>query len=345
MIAAIILPCSDLTAALAFYCDRLGFRVERISPADDPQFAIVSGNGLRLALDCRFAGPPPTIRLERRAPSNLHPPDGVTIEIAAPPSLRFPKLAPHVVVSRASAQQSGLGRAGMRYRDLIEGRYGGRYVASHIHVADGGPVSDYVHHHLVGFQLIHCLNGWVRLVYEGQGPPFLMSEGDCILQPPTMRHQVLEASAGLEVLEVSSPAEHDTFGDLTLELPDGEVAPTTTWRGQRFVHDVASDGLWTETDSGWAVRETAIGGGCSEAGTVRFARAGIASQPMEIDSGHAGELLLLFVRGGSAEVTCGDVYDLTTGDAIAIPGQTAFSVRANPEVEVVCVELNVQAAS
>ena len=50
-------------------------------------------------------------------------------------------------------------------------RLGGAIIASHIRIADAGPVADMVHFHTVGFQLIFCHRGWVRLVYEDQGPP------------------------------------------------------------------------------------------------------------------------------------------------------------------------------
>ena len=42
----------------------------------------------------------------------------------------------------------------MLYRDLIPSRLGGRYIASHITIAEGGPVADWVHFHRVAFQLI-----------------------------------------------------------------------------------------------------------------------------------------------------------------------------------------------
>lgn len=111
------------------------------------------------------------------------------------------------------------GRAGMQYRDLVPDRVGGRLIASHIRVPDGGAVPDYVHYHEVAFQMIYCYRGWVRLVYEDQGPAFVMSAGECVLQPPRIRHRVLECSAGLEVVEIASPAAHPTFADHALALP------------------------------------------------------------------------------------------------------------------------------
>ncbi len=113
-----------------------------------------------------------------------------------------------------------IGRAGMHYRDLLPGRLGGSIIASHIRIPEGGPVPDMVHYHTVGFQLIFCYRGWVRLVYEDQGEPFILEAGDCVIQPPEIRHRVLESGDGLEVIEIGVPAEHITTIDHEMELPN-----------------------------------------------------------------------------------------------------------------------------
>ena len=59
-----------------------------------------------------------------------------------------------------------------------------------------------------------------------------MHPGDCVLQPPQIRHRVLESSAGLEVLEISCPAEHETWADADLDLPTTEVRPTVILVGR-----------------------------------------------------------------------------------------------------------------
>jgi quercetin dioxygenase-like cupin family protein len=126
----------------------------------------------------------------------------------------------------------------MRYRDLVPGRLGGRLIASHIEIPAGGEVPDYVHFHDIEFQMIFCAAGWVRLVYEDQGEPFVLRAGDCVLQPPLIRHRVLEASAGLEVIEIGGPAEHLTRREHRLELPTTTVHDDRDFRGQRFVRHV-----------------------------------------------------------------------------------------------------------
>jgi len=160
---------------------------------------------------------------------------------------------------RAKDSDWGTGRAGMQYRDLIPDRLGGRFIASHIRIREGGPVPDYVHHHDVNFQMIYCYRGWVKVVYEDQGPPFVMVAGDCVLQPPHIRHRVLECSDNMEVVEVSSPAEHETLVDHAMELPTSVLDPDRDFGGQRFLHHEASKAEWvTGPYDGFEVMNTGI---------------------------------------------------------------------------------------
>jgi hypothetical protein len=58
-----------------------------------------------------------------------------------------------------------------------------------------------------------------------------MMAGDMVLQPPGIRHRVLESSPGLEVVEISCPALHETFADHEMELPNGKDRPgPIPWR-------------------------------------------------------------------------------------------------------------------
>ena len=136
------------------------------------------------------------------------------------------------------------GRAGMMYRDLLPDRLGGKLIASHIRLTDGGPVPDYVHYHKIDFQLIYCLRGRIKVVYEGQGEPFWIEAGDCVLQPPQIRHRVLECQAGSEVLELTSPADHETWVEHEMTLPTSDVVPGRLYNGQRFVRNIGNDANW-----------------------------------------------------------------------------------------------------
>ena len=89
--------------------------------------------------------------------------------------------------------------------------------------------------------MIYVRRGCVKLVYEGQGEPFVMGAGDLVLQPPYIRHRVLESSPGLEVIEIGCPALHKTYSDHDLQfrrrlLPTGCLAASNssgTWRPLR----------------------------------------------------------------------------------------------------------------
>jgi quercetin dioxygenase-like cupin family protein len=162
-------------------------------------------------------------------------------------------------VNRLAEARWEVGRAEMLYRDLIPDREGGRIIASHIRIPRGGEVPDYVHFHRVRFQLIYCWRGWVRVVYQDQGPPFVLEPGDCVLQPPAIRHRVLECSPGLEVIEVASPAHHETSADPDLALPTASLRPERDFDGQRFARHQAARASWRRR-SGVEVRDLGIAG-------------------------------------------------------------------------------------
>ena len=64
------------------------------------------------------------------------------------------------------------------------------------------------HYHDVEFQMIYVLKGWITGEYEGE--VVTMREGSCWLQPPKIRHTVLDYSDDCEVLEIILPADFDT---------------------------------------------------------------------------------------------------------------------------------------
>jgi len=66
-----------------------------------------------------------------------------------------------------------------------------------------------LHYHDVDFQMIYVLKGWMKSEFEGQGP-VLMREGSCWIQPPRIKHKVLDYSDDCEVLEIILPAKFDT---------------------------------------------------------------------------------------------------------------------------------------
>ena len=323
--AEVVLTCGELEETVAFFTDRLGFRLDTIMPADDPDLAVLSGHGLRLRLVRGRDGTPAELRLTCDDPDagRLVAPNGTVVQLAeAVRPLAVPALAPVFELTRASPGDPAVpGRAGMRYRDLLPNRQGGRFIASHIAIPDGGPVPDYVHHHDIRVQIIYCHRGWVRVVYEDQGPPFVLEAGDCVLQPPGIRHRVLESSAGLEVIEVTCPAAHPTHTDHDMSLPTPAVRPDRAFDGQYFVHHRRRDATWSPWRSGdFLAGETRIGpatSGLAGVRVVRATRGGAATGWCR----HDAELAFWFVTGGAAtlELDGRAAEPLGPGDSVAVP--------------------------
>jgi hypothetical protein len=65
------------------------------------------------------------------------------------------------------------------------------------------------HYHDVEFQLIYVLKGWMKGEYAGAGV-ITMEQGSCWIQPPRIKHTVLDYSDDCELLEIIMPAEFDT---------------------------------------------------------------------------------------------------------------------------------------
>ncbi len=324
----VVLPCTDLKATIRFFVERLGFRLERIAPADDPAEAELTGHGQRILMRKGGEGPPGVLRLLSEESSQaeqeaLVAPNGTRIEFAPiEAELEVPGGKQELVVSRAGDDSGWVtGRAGMRYRDLIPGRLGGRFVASHIRIAEGGTVPDSVHFHAVRFQLIYCAKGWVKVAYQDQGPPFVLNSGDAVLQPPRIRHRVLESSEGLEVLEVTCPAQHDTLFDHDLELPAVHADIGRTYTGQRFVRHVASAATWKPGRSEvFEARDTGIEEATAGLASVQVLRATGAVSDTPIWR-HEGELCLLIVLQGELTLVGArpDSLRLDAGDSVTIP--------------------------
>jgi quercetin dioxygenase-like cupin family protein len=317
-----------------------GFRVDAIFPADAPTTAIVSAHGVRVRLEASDTPRPITLDLLTDSETGTQMlPGGSTIEYR-PFTTDFvmPASRPSLVVSHDTGD-SGVGRAGMRYRDLLPDRWGGSYVASHITIPEGGPIPDYVHFHKVRFQVIFVKSGWVRLVYEDQGEPFVMVAGDCVLQPPQIRHRVLESSPGLEVIEIGTPALHDTIADWSLELPNGRAEPARDWSGQRFVRHVAAGaGYQPWRLAGWEYRDTGIGVATGGIAGVRVARATTGSREA---ASQDAEFAMLVLLGGEVTFEAdGTGERLRESSSVAIPGGTTYRLLdATPDCELLDVTL------
>jgi quercetin dioxygenase-like cupin family protein len=325
--AEVCLPTKALAEDIGFFSKALGMRLERIHPADDPRVAVVAGHGLRIRLETSEA-PPGDVRILADDPvliaggeTALVSPGGtrVGIEPLDPPVIQPPTEHAFVVRRLADGAPWVVGRAGMEYRDLVPGRLGGAMIASHIRIPTGGPVPDMVHYHKVGFQLIFCIRGWVDVVYEDQGGPRRLHPGDCFVQPPEIRHRVLHASDGIEVIEIGVPAEHHTIIDHDLPLPTPVERPDREFGGQRFVHNRAEGAAWTPARlPGFVSRDTTIAANTNGVAAVTVLRPGKGAPAM---TSHDADILFSFVmRGGMVlEGEGASPRPLEAGDAFVIP--------------------------
>jgi hypothetical protein len=122
-----------------------------------------------------------------------------------------PRQSFHVKHERAEDFDAGL-RSYAKYRDLDLAKATAGMVQAHVikmmPPCDPKVVSKW-HYHDVDLQFVYVLKGWIKNEFEGQGV-HTMKKGTCWLQPPKIRHRVLDYSADCELLEVVLPAEFDT---------------------------------------------------------------------------------------------------------------------------------------
>jgi quercetin dioxygenase-like cupin family protein len=347
--AEIRLPTQELRDDLPFFTKTLKMRLDMIYPADNPEVAVLSGHGLRLRIQKGAPEAPGTLRILTEDPDgfaagarSLTAPNGTLVEIdELNPPLVLPPTE-HAFVVRRLADQAPwiIGRAGMHYRDLVPSRLGGAMIASHIRIPDGGPVPDMVHFHKVGFQLIFCIRGWVDVVYEDQGPKIRLTAGDCFIQPPEIRHRVLEASDGIEVIEIGVPAEHVTEIDHDMTLPTPHLRPEREWQGQRFVHNVGAAGIWKPFRlPGFVARDTTICDNTKGVAGVMVARPDGAPT---VWTKHDTDILFTFVMAGemTLEGEGKDPWRLAAGDAFVLPpGMATRYADPTPDLELLEVTL------
>jgi quercetin dioxygenase-like cupin family protein len=334
--AELVFPCGNLSDTLDFYSSELGFRIDSIYPADSPRIACISGHGLHIRLEhCsdpeKHVLPSSINDIEHiaREVHGLIDSDDIEIDLAPhskPPDL--PALVPSLVVQKYTDKTWGTGRAGMQYRDLIPDRLGGRYIASHIRIPDGGPVPDYVHHHHVRFQMIYCYKGWVKVVYEDQGPPLVMHAGDCVLQPPHIRHRVLECSDQMEVIEITCPAEHETLVDHDMELPTNNIEPDRDFNGQLFVYHRQEDAEWQQSDiEGLEARDTGIAAATDGLVSAQVIRPTENTEATDLNV-NAGFNFNFVLHGlATLRATADQRWTLESGDSFVIPADMQMTLH------------------
>lgn len=323
--------CSDLDLAIQKHTDD-GYRLDMIVPADSPREASMSRAGETLRLisephdgDCRS----PRVS------------EGVTSDVDRYALANAQASASSPATADGSDLKWTAGRAGMMYRDLIPDRLGGRLIASHIRIVDGGPVADGVHYHKAAFQMIYCLRGAITVVYEDQGEPFTMLPGDCVLQPPEIRHRVLDAEANSEVVELTTPAVHETWFDHEMKLPTGGLNSDRVFGTQRFRHHQSSGAEWKRFDrNGYKYRDTGIKASTDGLADVRVLKCP-ADGALPGNRPSTDSIFFRYVLSGTVDMKTDDRRDrrFNSGDAFVTSQTVPFTLICPTDTEILRVEL------
>ena len=130
------------------------------------------------------------------------------------PSAAQPKQKPQIFrVSHLNEEafEGGLRRYA-KYRDLGMAKATSGKVQAHVirFVPPCRPEEvSKLHYHDVEFQMVYVLKGWIKTELEGQGA-HVMRPGSAWIQPPRIKHKVLDYSDDCEVLEIILPADFET---------------------------------------------------------------------------------------------------------------------------------------
>jgi len=134
-----------------------------------------------------------------------------TTRASKPKAARRPKQTFVVSHHKEKDFEEGL-RSYAKYRDLGVSKATKGMVQAHVIRMVGPCIPEVVskrHYHDVEFQLVYILKGWMKGEYEGQGE-IMMRAGSCWIQPPKIKHTVLDYSDDCEMLEIILPADFGT---------------------------------------------------------------------------------------------------------------------------------------
>jgi mannose-6-phosphate isomerase-like protein (cupin superfamily) len=171
----------------------------------------------------------------------------------------------------------------------------------------------------------------------------VLRPGDCVLQPPAIRHRVLACSDGLEVIEVTAPAEHITRVEQELALPNAP-RPHRTFAGQRFVRFEAARARWQPSGAGgWHSCDLGVA-----AATQSLLGAAIVRGPAGARTSvrHTDARWLWYVLRGELEVGgAGTAHRVGAGQALVLPPHEAVSLCAATDLELLEVRMRAAAAA
>jgi len=172
-------------------------------------------------------------------------------------------------------------------------------------------------------------------------PAFILRAGDCVTQPPEIRHRVLEASDGLEVIEIGVPAEHITTIDHEMELPTKTHKPNRVYHGQTFCHHKLQEATWQPWRTpGFEYRDTGIYTATAGDASVHIARPLKTITEAQLE--HHTNIQFTFVLSGRTQLIVQGEHPkpLKKGDAFVIPPEMEYRFREiSPDLQLLEVAL------
>lgn len=130
--------------------------------------------------------------------------------VAGQPAMKLAHATP------ASAPAVPGRRSFFTYRDLgVTAASQGRIRAQTMTTITGMTEPTGWHYHVCEGQFVHALKGWVDLEFE-TGESIRLKAGESLFIPGGMKHNEIAMSEGLEILELSVPAE---MGTVSCERP------------------------------------------------------------------------------------------------------------------------------
>ena len=134
------------------------------------------------------------------------------------------------------------------------------------------------------------------------------------------------------MIELSSPAEHETWIEHEMELPTHVLAPDRLFGGQRFVRHIAKDAAWESIGNGFEARDLGVSSGTRGlvAGNV-LRTAGGGSLEL-----HSNGPRFFLVLDGSANVTR---VRLNSDDSLLVPANESVKIDASPETSLIHIAL------
>ncbi len=146
----------------------------------------------------------------------------------------------------------------------------------------------------------------------------------------------------MEVIEICSPAEHQTLVDHDMALPTNSIRPDRNFGGQRFVFHRSDKARWKPGPyDGFESTDTGIRTATGGLASARILRPTRDTNACVVNPDR--QFLFGFVLDGSVKLDCGpdQQWSLSPGDVFVMPAGVASSLtNCSADLELLQVSLN-----